>query len=463
MNTFGLFNLLKIKLEKLSDEKKYCEILATINLNCENAPSNYLNELFRHFSYKKDIIMMDILLDLGADINYDVNIFPYCIASGNISDINFLVKKIWHNPSNVSSISKNCIINKNFYIDKNIECSDSDSESSDSENIKIENSKSDIIKYNFSMDYIENIMNNVNEILPNVLKCAYYEDHNFIFHLVIVNKKIYNFIDFKSKIDIEKINYIFTTNHKYLCYNINSENLDIMYILNEICLFVSNNEKFSFLGFKEINMPHKNMEQPKLYGFLKNSTDLQENEANKICKIYNYFPILYKDENYNIDFLENFFEIIKDKDIIYVYDIDLLDFNFVTLSHFSLKMLEKNIGFISSNKYTSNEFFENTKKFYKFVQSKIASKYSFRPLGNQKEMYKAPYGKKIVDGKYVIDDDENVIIDMIRKYIEEDKYTLCKIVSILNENRIPTKNKKIWYVSTLKSIIEKNNIKINKK
>lgn len=111
MNTIGLFNFLKIKLEKLSDDKKYDEISAMINLNRKNAPSNYLNELFRHFSYRKDIKMMDILLNSGADINYDVNLFPYYVASGNISDIEFLIKKNINMHTNDNEALKIAIFN----------------------------------------------------------------------------------------------------------------------------------------------------------------------------------------------------------------------------------------------------------------------------------------------------------------------------------------------------------------
>jgi hypothetical protein len=309
------------------------------------------------------------------------------------------------------------------------------------------------------------------ECFPGAIKCKFYEYNNILFHLVIVNDGIYHLIYFCHKINFSKITNILCTNYKYICFSLDIDLSNTIDIINEISLFIIGKKKFSFIGFKETTIIYKNMDHPKIFILLKTYTNgdgeiidllFQEEESKKIYNYDKYTPIIYRDKNYDINFLIDLVGNMRETDVVYFHSLELINLDKHKLSYIFYTMLHRKLGFISSIDYTSSNFLENTHNLVKMINDELIILFNLNPNNDQPLKLKPSFGEKIVNGKHVPDPKEKEIIELIRKYIEEDNFSINKIVILLNKDNIRTKSNKSWYASTVKNVIEKNNIKIKK-
>lgn len=216
---------------------------------------------------------------------------------------------------------------------------------------------------------------------------------------------------------------------------------------------------------------NKNANNPKLFVLLKTYTNndgdiidllCQEEDSKKIKNYDEYISIIYRDKIYDFNFLNNLIGNMKECDVIYFHNFEFFKIDKHMLSCIFNSMLYKKIGFISYVTYTSSDFLENTYNLANYLNEELIKFFNFKSDNNQLMKLKPSFGEKVVNGKHIPDPKEKEVIELIRKYVEEDNYSLNKITILLNKDKIRTKTNKSWYVSTLKNIIEKNNIKIKK-
>lgn len=171
---------------------------------------------------------------------------------------------------------------------------------------------------------------------------------------------------------------------------------------------------------------------------------------------------MYRDKNYDINFLIDLVGNMRETDVVYFHSLELINLDKHKLSYIFYTMLHRKLGFISSIDYTSSNFLENTHNLDKIINDELIILFNLNPNNDQPLKLKPSFGEKIVNVKHVPDPIISFSLELIRKYIEEDNFSINKIVILLNKDNIRTKSNKSWYASTVKNVIEKNNIKIKK-